>query len=133
MKKIGVRIVCSRPWPRYAIVDERNQTWWTGNGWSQDRTQAILFAAWNGLAQEYKRLEEEQLQGVPCRDYQCIINVRVWSGGDYSMQALVEYLIAATAVHLDVNEKGAGPVEGSAVRLEINWGTLHEKDKGTQP
>ncbi len=40
---IGIHIVHAAPWPRYAIIGS-DDTYWTGTGWTTDRSEAILYA-----------------------------------------------------------------------------------------
>ena len=125
-KKIAVEKTGGRRWPRYLLADQDGR-FWTGNGWSADRRRALLFAAWNGVSHEYRRIEEQQWQAVRFRDFQAVMSIRVWSETAFSLKELRDYLHVACAIYMDVDRKDSGPVPESMVRVELDWAKLDEK------
>ena len=58
LPKIELRIInATRPWPRFVIVDRRR--YWTGNGWSRNLRDALLYAHADLLRDDIEKLKKD--------------------------------------------------------------------------
>lgn len=123
---LGVRVIGSEKFKRYKIVRDHDgvEEFWTGNGWS--REGGLLYHSERDLAPDYERLEEEQTAGLPERLFVASVVIRVRSAQPFSLQSLKEYLSAAARLHLDTEEHGKGPVDGSTTFVEVVWNDTRE-------
>jgi hypothetical protein len=123
---LGVRIVGSEKFKRFKIIRNHNgvEEFWTGNGWA--REGGLLYHSERDLAPDYERLEEERTAGLPERVFVATVAIRVRSDQPFSLQALKEYLYSAARLHLDMDERGKGPVDGSTTFVEVVWNDTRE-------
>ena len=132
MKKITVEKFGSPAWPRYVLHDDQGR-WWTGDGWSGDRRSALLYADWNDVSHEYRRLEAAQWSSLPLRNFEATISVQVRSGQDFTIEQLQDYLYRAITIMLNHEGHGSGPVPDSMARIDIDWAKLNEAEPKEQP
>jgi hypothetical protein len=110
---------------RFLLMDRRER-YWTGTRWTRDPGKALLHANMVGAYREYQRIVEERHRDRPVREFQAVIRVRVFADGPFSLEALGDFLGAATQITVDPERLGNGPVDGCLVLQRADYTTLRE-------
>ena len=106
-------------------MDHRGR-YWTGTRWTRDPGKALLHANMVGTYREYQRIMEERHRDTPVREFEAVIRVRVFADEPFSLEALGDFLGAATQINVDAERLGDGPVDGCLVLQRADYTTLRE-------
>jgi hypothetical protein len=110
---------------RFVLMDHRER-YWTGTRWTRNPRKALLYATGISAYREYQRIMEERHRDTPVREFEAVIRVRVFADEPFSLEALGDFLGAATQITVDPDRFGDGPVDGCLVLQRADNTTLRE-------
>lgn len=100
---------------RRYFIERNDGRVWAGQDWSENRTDAIVWADLQAAHLEYNRLQLEAYHGKPVREFECRLVIRVHGDQAFALAELREYLLRACRLTMDVEAQGDGPVDGTFV------------------
>jgi hypothetical protein len=123
--RITIRVRGEGNHRRFVLMDHRER-YWTGTRWTRDPRKALLYDTCVGAYREYHRIMEERHRDTPVREFEAVIRVRVFADEPFSLEALGDFLGAATQINVDAERLGDSPAEGCLVLQRADYTTLRE-------
>lgn len=111
---------------RRYVINRGDDTFWTGKGWSPALTDALKYAKHQEACHDLGKMAEEYFRGLPTREFEVTLKVKVFSADRYDLQELKEYLSAAATFVIVPDVLGYGPVPDSMTQVQIPWEGLKE-------
>lgn len=103
-------------WPRWVIRNNRGELW-TGDGWAEKPTEALLFHSDEEATEKAIELNRESCQ----RLFVCSMALRVESDKPFSAEELKDFL--------DRCFRGLlleGDFDGAKIEVEVGWDEIQE-------
>ena len=114
MLKLQIETLGRPEWPRWIIKDEFERVF-TGNAWSVDRKEALLFADRPFVESERTRLTLEFVPQV----FQVNVLIEVLSNQPLSMEAIKEYM--SKHARFEIEGDSEHPCSFATFDTEIDW------------
>lgn len=111
--------------PRYQIASP-DLEFWTGNSWTNDESEARLFASVNDAAMAIQEILLTDHEHKPLRQFVAPVYLDLYSDADLSQKEIREWLSKTARLTVDAERHGNGPVEGTLGLLHIEWSQLRE-------
>ena len=111
--------------PRFLIADQRQRIW-TGNGWSEDENDGLLFASEKDAGQVAFEILSEATKNKPCFKFVAPVEIEVRSDEPPDMMALMIWLMKAARLFVDYRQPG---LPDATTFLSIDWTRLKEVGK----
>lgn len=110
---------------RYRITDQW-LNYWSGEDWTQDKDEALIFESANAGCLEMQRLLLGEHEHLPLRRFRVPFHIDLYCEQPIDLQTLSEWLLKTTKIIIDSPSFGNGPVEGSLGLTYIKWDQLRE-------
>jgi hypothetical protein len=111
--------------PRFMIADQFNRVW-TGEAWSDDENDGLLFADLSDLGPVCREILLGQAAEKPVFRFSATIEIEVRSDRKPDWAAVAAWAIRAVQLTVDYHQNGSGPVSGGVAVLRVDWATLKE-------
>lgn len=111
--------------PRFIIADLR-RGFWTGDGWSDDEHEGLIFATEREAGRVACELLSEATKNMPVYSFTAPIELEVRSNHPPDLQGLMLWLMRAARLYVDYQKPGIS--ETTAI-LSIDWTTLKEVER----
>ncbi len=114
--------------PRYFISDQFKRVW-TGEGWSEDERDGLLYGVPNDACVEVQRLLMLDYVDKPVRRFRAPVYVDLFSDKELTKEQVARWLVKVSKLLIDSPEHGNGPVEGTLGLVRIEWGEMREVEE----
>ena len=111
--------------PRSLVIDPDDR-FWTGTDWSNNKSDARLFATSNDAAEAVQQILRDQHGDQRVRRYVAPVVVDLYADREISFEEIAKWLSKVSRLIIDPEQHGNGPVEGSLGLARIEWGELRE-------
>jgi hypothetical protein len=111
--------------PRYFISDQYKRVW-TGEGWSDDERDGLLYGDSPEACNEVHRLLMLEYMEKPMRRFRAPVYLDLFSDKPLTKTEIARWLAKVSRLLIDSPEHGIGPVEGTLGLVRIEWGELKE-------
>lgn len=111
--------------PRFMIANQLQQVW-TGQTWSADEANGLLFADEDDVGLACRELLLAQAGNKPVFRFLASIEIEVHSDKKPEWAEVAFWAIRAVQLTVDYHQNGSGPISGSVAVLKIDWATLKE-------
>jgi hypothetical protein len=111
--------------PRFMIADQFGRVW-TGQAWSDDENNGLLFADLNELGSACREILLGQAAEKPVFRFLASMEVEIRSDKKPAWIDVAVWGIRAVRLSVDYHQHGSGPVSRSVAIVRIDWGTLRE-------
>jgi hypothetical protein len=112
---------------RFLITRGDDRHYWTGDAWTPNAKDALLFATHQEACREFQKLADEQFTGQPVRRFTLLATVTVRGDQQYTVDELKEYLSAVCSLSMNTTVRGYGPMPDSYAVVELPWDELQEE------
>jgi hypothetical protein len=110
--------------PRYFVGNSAAQVW-TGNGWSDDEAEALLFGEPNDGCLEIHRLHLLSSGTEPLRRFRAPVYLDLYGGEDIPQREVELWLGRAARLLINAEAHGNGPRNALGL-VRIEWGETEE-------
>jgi hypothetical protein len=111
--------------PRFVIANQLQQVW-TGQTWSDEKGNGLLFAEPNDVGLACRELLLAQAGNKPVFRFLASIEIEVRSDKKPEWAEVVYWAIRTVQLTVDYHRNGSGPISGSVAVLKIDWSKLKE-------
>ena len=111
--------------PRYVIADTDSR-FWTGEGWTDEETEARLFASVNDAALAIQQILLAEHGDKPLRHFVAPVYVDMYSDAELTLDEIREWLSKAARLTIDPELHGNGPAQETLGLCRIEWRHLRE-------
>jgi hypothetical protein len=115
-------------YPRYFISDQYKRVW-TGEGWSEDERDGLLYGDSNAACVEIQRLLKLEFLEKPVRRFRAPVYLDLFADKPLTKQEIARWLGKVSKLLIDAPEHGNGPVEGTLGLVRIEWGEMKEVEE----
>lgn len=122
---LSVHRAGSPQFPRYFISDQFNRVW-TGEGWSDNERDGLLYGDSPEACREVQRLLQLEYMDKPMRKFFAPVYLDLYADEPLPTVQIVRWLAKASRLLIDSPEQGNGPVEGTLGLVRIEWGEIQE-------
>ncbi|HMP57722.1 MAG TPA: hypothetical protein PKD86_00090 [Gemmatales bacterium] len=122
---LSVHRAGSPQFPRYFISDQFNRVW-TGDGWSEDERNGLLYGDSPEACIEVQRLLQLEYMDKPMRRFRAPVYLDLFADESLPTVQIVRWLAKASRLLIDSPEQGNGPAEGTLGLVRIEWGEIQE-------
>jgi hypothetical protein len=106
--------------PRFRIRN-REDGYWTGGEWSNDKSLAKLYYQFQHAASDLADIELEVNRNRPSRKYKAVVDIEVFGDSPIDLNKLKDYL--AEVAKLELTKPAP---QKSTVHVRIDWDSLTE-------
>lgn len=117
--------------PRYLIGNQFGQVW-TGEGWSPDEDEGLLYGNNGEAAKEVQRLLLTDYADKPVRRFRAPIYLDLFAEAAVSEHDLKAWLVRVARLLMDTPVHGNGPIEDTLGLCRVAWDELEELKEGEQ-
>lgn len=114
--------------PRYFISDQFMRVW-TGERWSGDPHDGLLFSDSNEACMEVQRLLMLDYMDKPVRRFRAPVYLDLFTDKELTKDEITRWLVKVSKLLIDSQKHGNGPVEGTLGLCRIEWGEMKEVKK----
>jgi hypothetical protein len=111
--------------PRFVIANQLGKVW-TGQAWSAEEANGLLFADEDVVGRVCRELLLGQAAEKPVCRFTASIEIEIRSDKKPEWAAVAFWAIRAVQLTVDYHRNGSGPVSGGVAVLRIDWATLRE-------
>jgi len=111
--------------PRFLIANQLCE-YWTGENWSGDEDDALLFADEGTAGRASTALLNLHAQDKPAFRVTAPVEIEIRSDSAPDLRALQLWLTKAARLFVDYRQCGNGPTKDGVVLLSIDWSRLRE-------
>lgn len=111
--------------PRYFISDQFMRVW-TGDGWSDDERDGLLYGDSPEACRVVQRLLTLEYIDKPVRRFRAPVYLDLFSDTPLTKDEITRWLAKVARLIIDSPRHGNGPVEGTLGLVRIGWGELKE-------
>lgn len=108
------------------LISDPDDRFWTGTDWSNNKSDARLFATSNDAAEAVQQILRAQHGDQRVRRYVAPVVVDLYADREISFEEIAKWLSKVSRLIIDPEQHGNGPVEGSLGLTRIDWGELRE-------
>ena len=112
--------------PRFLIANQLCE-YWTGEIWSGEEDDAVLYADEITAGRVSTELLSEHTQDKPLFRVTAPVDVEIRSDSPPDHRALQFWLMKAVRLFVDYRQCGNGPTDDGVVLLSIDWKQLEEE------
>lgn len=107
--------------PRFVIA-ESGGTVWTGKGWSNDQSKAVLFAPSGEASRCSQDVMRKECGDLSCTEHvTATLNIEVHTKAGVDLNDLRNWLIRAAQFDLAYGTYGSGPTRDSDVLVNVDF------------
>ena len=111
--------------PRYFISDQYKRVW-TGEGWSEDEKDGLLYGNSPEACNEVQRLLMLDYMDKPVRRFRAPVYVDLFTDKPLTKQEIARWLVKVSRLLIDSPQHGNGPLSGTLGLVRIEWSEMKE-------
>ena len=111
--------------PRYLVANQLRQ-FWTGDGWSTDENDGLLFVDEADAGWACTEILTEHVKEKPAFRFVAPVEIEIRSDEPPDLRGIQWWLMRAARLYVDYKQHGLS--DGTAI-LSINWSQLKGKDQ----
>jgi len=111
--------------PRYRVASS-DQRYWTGERWSKNEQDGLLYANSNDACIEAQRLLMLEYMDKKHRRFKAGVYLDLWCDEDVPRDKLIRWLVRVSKLFLNNNDHGNGPCKNALGTVSIEWGEIEE-------
>ena len=108
------------------LISDPDDRFWTGTDWSNNKSDARLFATSNDAAEAIQQILRAQHGDQQVRRYVAPVVVDLYADTELPLERIAKWLSKVSQLSIDSDKHGNGPVEGSIGLTRIEWGELRK-------
>ena len=108
------------------LVASPDLEFWTGNSWTDEESEARLYASVNDAALAIQEILLTDHGDKPLRQFVAPVYVDVFSDSDLTPAEIRDWLSKTARLTVDAERHGNGPREETLGLLHIQWSQLRE-------
>jgi hypothetical protein len=120
---LSVHTAGTPQFPRYFISDQYKRVW-TGESWSDDEGDGLLYGESNAACVEVQRLLLLDYMDKPVRRFRAPVYLDLFTDKELTKEQIARWLVKVSRLLIDSPQHGVGPLSGTLGLVRIEWGEL---------